>query len=534
MWSTTTIIKICRGLILVMALLALAPLMPAQAAESGLLTSRFVARQTLRYEVEGAVHFTSNHAPNVKLNILPECSYRLRSVLKLKFASSEKGTFSGHVYFESPNFEAWQCGNPPRPELVQALHNLEINGMEFQISPAGDVHLKDLNAVGVEYEGVNMLVKSAWGLLQTHLSDRAISAGPAWISTRRFLYWPDTFMEGMEVAAASMHYPQDVTVGSGPYAWLQYKQVFSPVDIPAYVETRTRARDFSGTTFVTGKGDVSLLFDTVAGRIVFLHHSRVIDNRMMLKYESSDTKTPIATYEVSEESSARWLPEKEAEAWLAALHKFETQPASSGPAPLPAGEPGAEPSLGQLAATAKRVQPGVNEERDLSDLIDRAPRGFERWTQDYCSDAYCFTLSLAIPQGTKVADATATTVLLLDKANAGTVSVALGPALDVQYSGLRDEEMLRKQTTNVITNYLWFAGGSGQKLNFERGSLGDRPAAFSDFSAVARDLSPIHGRLVLVLTPFNRLLPIACSYPASQQDSLDAICQTVTGSILIR
>jgi hypothetical protein len=74
----------------------------------------------------------------------------------------------------------------------------------------------------------------------------------------------------------------------------------------------------------------------------------------------------------------------------------------------------------------------------------------------------------------------------------------------------------------------------GQKLNFESDNLRDRPAAFSDFSASSRDLTPIQGRLVMVMTPYDRSMPVACSYPTAQQEKLGAICQTVTASIVIR
>jgi len=62
----------------------------------------------------------------------------------------------------------------------------------------------------------------------------------------------------------------------------------------------------------------------------------------------------------------------------------------------------------------------------------------------------------------------------------------------------------------------------------------DRPTALSDFMVTARDLTPIRGRLVLVLAPYERLIPVTCSYPASQREAPDAICQTITGSVVLR
>ncbi|HEY6180917.1 MAG TPA: hypothetical protein VIW67_01665 [Terriglobales bacterium] len=63
---------------------------------------------------------------------------------------------------------------------------------------------------------------------------------------------------------------------------------------------------------------------------------------------------------------------------------------------------------------------------------------------------------MAVPEGTKVADTRDTTVLLLNANDAKTITVAIGPILELQYSGLSEEELLRQQSTNFISNYLWF------------------------------------------------------------------------------
>jgi len=255
---------------------------------------------------------------------------------------------------------------------------------------------------------------------------------------------------------------------------------------------------------------------------------------MMLKYEPSETTVPVARYSIEEESTVRWLPEKNSEEWLAALHKFESEPPEK-VAQAPSSSAEAAPSLADLAAASRRKPAtGVSEHNELSDLLDRAPSGFERWQRSYCSGVYCFELSIAVPEQTRVVDRTDTTVLLLSGSGEKTVTVAVGPVLDRQYQGLDEEELLQQQTTRFVGNYLWFAGRPGQKLNFERSSLHDRPAAFSDFTATARDLTPIRGRLVMVIGPYDRLVPVTCSYAAAQQDALDAICQTVAGSVVIR
>ena len=112
--------------------------------------------------------------------------------------------------------------------------------------------------------------------------------------------------------------------------------------------------------------------------------------------------------------------------------------------------------------------------------------------------------------------------------------MAVGPVLDPRRAALNDEELLQQQTSRFIANYLWFAGSSGTQLNFESERVHDRPAAFSDFTSMARDLTPIRGRLVMVIGPYDRLTTVTCSYAAAERSALDGICQTVAASVVIR
>jgi hypothetical protein len=497
------------------------------------LVARFSPGESLRYEFEGIVQMSAGHAQNVKVDVSGDCSYRLRAVLRFDFdhASSE-GALGGRVQFQAVRYDGEECAIPLKPNVAKSLQSLEINGTKFEINPAGDTRLSK-DPVNAGSEAASVLLKAAWDLLQLHLTDKAVAPGPAALPSRRFLYWPDTFVEGMEVASASMQYRRDATVAAQPYAWLQYKQVFSPTDMPAYVEPRSQARDFSGTTFVTGKANVSLLFDRATARIVYLRRERSIDNRLMLKYEPSETSVPVATYSIDEESAVRWLPEENSEAWLAELHKFESEPPEVKSAPSSGAESG--PSLAELATASRRAKPltGAYEHEELPELLDQAPRGFERWERSYCHGAYCFDLSIAVPSQTRVADRSDNTVLLLSGSGERTITVTVGPVLDRQRDLLNDDELLQQQTARFVANYLWFAASSGTRLNFESTSVHDRPAAFSDFTSIARDLAPIRGRLVMVIGPYNRLAPVTCSYAAAQQDALDPICQTVVGSVVI-
>jgi len=127
-----------------------------------------------------------------------------------------------------------------------------------------------------EPELASILRKAAWDALQPRLTDEAVLPGSPSVSSRRYLYWPDTFVEGMDVAATAMHLASDVQIGNANCALLEYKQVFSPTEVEAYVETRSRASDFTGTTVVTGRSSVSLLWEPGAQRMVYLRRKRTL------------------------------------------------------------------------------------------------------------------------------------------------------------------------------------------------------------------------------------------------------------------
>jgi hypothetical protein len=506
----------------------------AQAVPPSVMKAEFVPGQSVRYEFEGIVQISTENDPNVKLSTPTDCSYHLQSVLRFDFGPlSPGGALAGVVHFQGVRSTSPECAGPGKgPELANILQELEADGTEFEIHPAGDVSLKRPTS-SREPEIVSVLLKAAWDLLQPGPTEGQLAPGSPWVATRRYLYWPDTFVEEMEVAASSMQYAHDVAIAGSPYALLQYKQVFSPADMPAYVDARSRARDFTGTTFVTGRSNISLLWDRSAQRVVYAHRRRSIDNRLMLKYESSQPSLPVARVAVEEESTVRWLPERNSDAWLADLHRFESSAGEITPSPSqPSGTE--NPLVALAAASRKKESAEIAEHRELSDLLDRTPKGFERWQKNYCSGLYCFELSIAVPSGTRVADSTESTVLLLGGPAERTIAVAVGPMLDQQVSGLADEDLLRQQTSRFVANNLWFAAGVGQPINFSIENLNDRPAGVSDFTSKARDLTPIRGRLAMVIAPYRRLAPVACSYAEADQQELDAICQSVTESVVLR
>jgi len=475
---------------------------------------KFAPGTSTRYEFEGLLRISTEHAPNVKLKAPSDCSYQLKAVLEFDFASaSAEGTLSGRVSFHGVEAQVPECAVMAKDRVNKGLKELETGGVDFQIYPAGDVRLTKA-AGNDEPEVVTILCKAAWDLLQPRVSDADLAPGSPWTASRRFLYWPDTFVDGLDIAAASMQYARDVEIGGSSFALLEYKQVFSPAEMPAYIETRTRANDFKGTTLVTGHAHVELLWNRADQRIAYLHRQRSIDNRLMLKYDPADEASSAARFLVQEESTLRWLPQTNSEAWLAQLHRYEGSAGISVP-PI-----------------ANARKPEAAEHRELSDLLDRAPRGFERWRKTFCNGTFCFELSIAVPEGSQVADSTGTTVLLLAGSADRQVMVSVGPMFDLECTCLTDEELLHQQTFRFVSNHLWFGRSTGEPLNFDSGTVHDRPAGFSDFTAQSRNLTPISGQLVMVIGPYDRLVPVACAHNKDQAD-LDSACQTVAQSVII-
>ncbi len=488
----------------------------AQTSGASAIVAKFTPGTSVRYELEAFVHVESEHVPYVRLTVPSDCSYTLKAVMKLDFTSqSAEGAIGGRVSFQGVETTIPECANTSKQQMTKVVNELTIKGTAFEILPAGDVRLtRPFDSH--EPELASILRKAAWDALQPRLTDNAVSPGSPSVSSRRYLYWPDTFVEGMDVAATGMHLARDVQIGNANCALLEYKQVFSPTEVEAYVETRSRASDFTGTTVVTGRSSVSLLWERAALRMVYLHRKRTIDNRLMLKYVPKDETDKVGSYLIEEEYTLRWLPEEYSEGWLAALHAFETSPD--------------QPVARAVAAARTREHA---QSREISDVLDRTPRGFEHWAKSFCNGQLCFELSLAVPESAHIADSGNSTVLLLAGSGPQTVTVAVGPIFDLHCCGLTEEEMLQQRTERFIRNNLWFARGTGEPLNFSSASLHDRPAGLSDFSSAGRDLKPIRGRLVMVIAPYNRLVPVSCAYDEAQPE-LDAVCQTVTASVVIR
>ncbi len=345
------------GFLVVSATLAL-----AQTSASSPLAAKFTPGASVRYELEALVHVESEHAPYVQLTVPSDCSYTLKAVMKLDFTNrSAEGAISGNVSFQGMEATIPECAYTSKQRTTDAVNEFAKKEMAFEIYPAGDVRLTR-PFESHEPELASILRKAAWDALQPRLTDGAVSAGSPPASSRRYLYWPDTFVEGMDVAATALHYTRDVEIANSNCALLEYKQVFSPTETEAYVETRSQASDFTGTTAVTGRSTVSVLWERAAQRMVYLHRKRTIDTGLMLKYVPREQTDKVGRYLVEEESTLRWLPEENSESWLAALHSFESS---------------AEQPVAQPTVAARRRENA--ESREISDVLDRTPSGFEHW-----------------------------------------------------------------------------------------------------------------------------------------------------------
>jgi hypothetical protein len=114
------------------------------------------------------------------------------------------------------------------------------------------------------------------------------------------------------------------------------------------------------------------------------------------------------------------------------------------------------------------------------------------------------------------------------------VSVALGPALDRRHAGLTEEEELRKLADHYLANYVWMAVKPGIGTSFSNATLDGYPGLITDFSATQRDMANIHGILGLMLTPWEKAIPVSCSTDHAWSPELQATCEKIITSVTLR
>jgi hypothetical protein len=327
----------------------------------------------------------------------------------------------------------------------------------------------------------------------------------------------------------------------------------------------------AGNNAVAAVLHISLLLDPASHHIAWLHRSQTIDNKLTLAspYDDSDEEDdpaeaddpqydpqdndwqnptldqsnrrsnnpgrhPFMTFHFQEEARARLLPEERSVEWLAALKNFEATPEpASGTVPVPATKT-LLPNPMILAAKPAVVKRSTRIVVD-SDSLVATPAGFTRYEKGLCRDVwFCATVSVALPGEVQISEDTPLRTVYLTKQGNLLVSVAVGPALDRRSSGLTDDEELKKQANYYLANYVWMAAKPGIGASFSNATLDGYPGLITDFHATQRDLADIHGVLGLMLTPWNKVIPVSCSSDHSPSRELQAACEKIITSVSLR
>ncbi len=530
------------GMLLLFSLCAAAqeaPTAPAPAA----LESHFRPGDVLKYEFEGRFSLTPQRDSEYYRfrPALQGCDYGISARIQVRFSTEpQEGVLAGSIHYQDIRLNAWACKESVRKELEGRLRRLQAAALPFRINQHGEVRIADPEDETFDHSsGLRMLEKAAVDILQVKVSDRPVSPGATWNPGRRFVYWKDRFEDGLSVAAASMSYQEDVTVAGDTCARLRLRRVFSPEDLPAYLNRSAAQAGYEGTTFVAGTEHLELLFDREQRRMAFVRRTRRLENRLVLRDPELALlgPVPLLTYRIEEDAQVRWIREENPERWLAGLEAFEhslKRPARAAESTTVGG-----PALGDVARAMReekkeRTSPAVPALRIEQEALDRPPAGFRRWEQPYCGEEGCFSVSVALPESAVVSEQGRHGSIFLAQAGGATIYFSIGPPLERRFYGQPDSVALSWQAANYLESELWLASGPGQATASQDTSLDGRPALVTDFLAPRRDFVQMQGRLALVLLPWNKVIPVACGYKQTEHDKLAATCATVVASLRIR
>ncbi len=506
----------------------------AQSTQAVVLESEFHPGLTLRYGFEGSFDYQSQaEARTVNEDELPaECAYKLRVAFRSVFEEkTATGTVRGKIVIEDPATSNWKCSDRIRKRVEHYFYVLKGAAIPFEIHPGGEVIFEAKPAdespeklEPAEVDGFNLFRKTVWDSLQKSLNTQPVLPGPAQ-PTKAFLYFGDSFEDGLELASSSLVYRENTLINGRELAILDYQQVLTPDVTPAYTPERAQADDFDGVNVIAGETELRVLFDVLNRRIAYVARSRRIDNEFAVQY--GDERERLARCVLKERSVLRLLPESDTVNWLAALQKFEER--SAEPPARVAGTP--EP--GSVAALAKSGRKLKKLSDDESEEQRPVPAGFQQWTRTYCHYEYCFDLSIAIPAGEVLNDRDNETMLAASRA--GTLPViAIGPTIFSMPRGLRPNEIATSEGEKFLARKPWFAAAAGTVLASSESSVDDRIAVRTEFRSQSFDLRPMKGTLLTVLVPYNQVLHIACIPAREAGVDQQTVCQTVLSSIRIR
>jgi len=559
------------------------PATPHGAARSGTpnaprsisLQAELKPGQLLRYELEGSVSFVPQ-ADASDAAVSPArgpCDYSLAAIVTLRPRPPDKdGNTPVEATYSETRVTSFRCSAVSQAEFKKRVASLQTAPSTFRVGPHGETGLIQFRASYFDYwNGADLLRKLTLDLLQTKFSSQPVSPGALWKPRGQFAYAKDYGLHQLELSAASLKFKDVVEMAGRSCAWINSKYIFSPLDVPASATTREgQVLQGTGNNAVAAILEISLLLDSAARHVVWVHRSQTIDNRLTLAstYAEADDPDPAAedpagnepdadppdsdavvpdarinrpdngrhpfmSFHFHEDGWARLLPQGSSTEWLAALRSFEATPEAGTAAS------GAARSRGLPGPVAQAANPAVLNKTTRvvvdSDTLLATPVGFTRYEKALCRDTwFCASVSVALPGSVEVADDTVLRSVYLAKKNDVLVSVAVGPALDRRSPGLTEEEELQKHAKYYLSNYVWMAVKPGIGTSSTPATIDGYPALITEFSATQRDLANIHGTLGLILTPWGKVVPVSCTSDHAAAAELQPLCEQIITSVSLR
>ena len=534
------------------------------------LQAEFRAGDTIRYEVEAAGSFLPIADASGAILTPPRgpCDYALTAIVTLRPMDADRdGNTPVEAHYSEARVTSVRCALFAPEDFQKRLAGLQATTVLFRVGPHGETAMRHSGDGYFKYwDGGELLKNITQDLLQTQFSPNAVAEGESWKPRGQFAYWRDHALKDLELSGADLRFRNLVPVDGKTCAWVTSQYVFSPIDLPAAGRVSGgRVIPGVGNNAVAGVLHVGLLLDPVSHHVVWLHRSQTIDNKLTLAspYDDGDDpgdpeqpasdpedwqnptpdrssrrsdnpgRYPFMTFHFQEEARARLLPDQRSVEWLAALRKFEATPEpETGTLPVPLTKTMLPNPMIQAAkaTVVKRTTQVID-----ADSLLATPAGFTRYEKGLCRDAwFCATASVALPGDVQISEDTPLHTVYLAQRGSLQVSVAMGPALDRHPTGLTEDEELKKEANYYLANYVWLAAKPGIGTNFSNATLDGYPSMVANFSATQRDLADIHGVLGMMLTPWGKVVPVACSWDHGPGAELQALCEKVITSVSLR
>jgi hypothetical protein len=524
--------------------------------------------EVLRYELEAAASFLPVADASGAILTPPRgpCDYALAAIVTLRPQAADKdGNFPVEARYSDMRVTSVRCALFSPADFQKRVAALQSSPVMFRVGPHGETLLSyGRNGYFKYWDGGDLMRKVTQDLLQTQFSPQPVAEGEAWKPRGQFAYPHDRALKDLELSGADLRFRNLVQVDGKSCAWVTSQYVFSPIDLPAAgTASGGRVLPGAGNNAVAAVLHISLLLDPATHHVAWLHRSQTIDNKLTLAspYDDSDPpddpaepdepdwenpmpdlssmrsdnpgRYPFMTFHFQEEARARMLPEERSAEWLAALKRFEATPEpESGSIPVPATKTLLPNPMIQAAkpAVVKRTTRVVVD----SESLLATPAGFTRYEKGLCRDVwFCATVSVALPGDVQISEDTPLRTVYLAKTGGLSLNIAVGPALDLQSSGLTEDEQLKKQADYYLANYVWLAAKPGIGTSFTSATLDGYPGMITEFSATQRGLANLRGLLGLMLTPWGKVVPVSCSSDRPSAD-FQPLCQKAITSVTLR